>query len=341
MGATITYQERKKIKDGTQSVRFGVDSQLPFGYCALTLGPVVDPIVTPSGHMYSREAIFEHMLTKTHELKRQRALYEAQEARRAAAAEEKVAATSSKRAEAFVASQMLLTDKKTSAPPLSSSSSTSSASSALVVHDVSVGSSATGAFQFQKVSSSSSNHKGKKRKADLGSFDDHDDYDDQDRDERAATVKQLSAKVGERTTKAQLKQSSYWVPQFAPKHIEEQIAPPPKRPPSPSTGEGLRMKDLFSVNLIVDPDTTDTLDKKYQCAVTQKQITFQDAVLLKKPANAVILASFYRDLVEPNMTCPITGQKIKAKDVVHLVKAGSSFAAAGKVKAEKYTHSVT
>jgi hypothetical protein len=55
---------------GTKEARFGVDSQLPFGYCALTLAPVVEPVVTPSGHIYSREAIFEHMLTKNQELKR-------------------------------------------------------------------------------------------------------------------------------------------------------------------------------------------------------------------------------------------------------------------------------
>jgi nitric oxide synthase-interacting protein len=169
--------------------------------------------------------------------------------------------------------------------------------------------------------------------------------DDEDEEgegrERAATVKKLASAVGERTTKEQLSRTSYWVPQFAPGHIAEKIAEPPKRPPSPTTGEGLRMKDLFAVNLIVDPDTAGTLDKKYQCAVTQKQITFQDAVLLKKPANAVVLASVYRDLVAPTMTCPITGQKLKPKDVVRLVKAGSSFAAAGSVKAEKYTHSVT
>ena len=171
------------------------------------------------------------------------------------------------------------------------------------------------------------------------------DDDDAEDDGRAATVQKLAAAVGEQTTKEQLKHVSYWVPQFAPEHIAEKIPEPPKRPPSPTTGQGLRMKDLFAVNLVVDPDTAGGQVKlgnvKYQCAVTQKQITFQDAVLLKRPANAVMLASVYRDLVEPTMQCPITGEKVKPKDVVRLVKPGSSFAAAGSVKAEKYTHSVT
>lgn len=70
------------------------------------------------------------------------------------------------------------------------------------------------------------------------------------------------------------------------------------------------------------------------------QITFQECVLLKR-CNAVILASVYKDLVEPTMTCPITGAKLKEKDVVRLAKAGSSFAAAGKHTAKKYTNTIT
>ena len=55
MGSMVTYEELKKNKYGSAEARFGVDSQLPFGYCHLTLGPVIEPVVTPSGHLYSRE----------------------------------------------------------------------------------------------------------------------------------------------------------------------------------------------------------------------------------------------------------------------------------------------
>ena len=45
----------------------------PFGVCCLSLVPAVDPVVTRSGHVYSREALLEYMLLKTDELKRMRA----------------------------------------------------------------------------------------------------------------------------------------------------------------------------------------------------------------------------------------------------------------------------
>jgi len=60
----------------------------------------------------------------------------------------------------------------------------------------------------------------------------------------------------------------------------------------------------------IDPDTAGTHEKRYMCAVSGKQITFQAAVLLKK-ANAVILEKVFNDLVVPTMACPLTGEKLK------------------------------
>lgn len=64
-----------------EEARVGVDGQLPFGFCALSLRPCSDPVVTPSGHIYDRESLLEHMVTKTAELKRQYEEWEEQERR--------------------------------------------------------------------------------------------------------------------------------------------------------------------------------------------------------------------------------------------------------------------
>lgn len=71
--------EKGKTDTGTITARLGTDSQLPFGYCCLSLNPVEDPVISPSGHIYSREAILEYLLLKTQELKKQAKLYENQE----------------------------------------------------------------------------------------------------------------------------------------------------------------------------------------------------------------------------------------------------------------------
>jgi nitric oxide synthase-interacting protein len=132
-----------------------------------------------------------------------------------------------------------------------------------------------------------------------------------DDDERKkVVVNNLSKSVGDKVTKEELKHVSYWMPGFGPGHHVEKLPPPPKRPPSPNTSQPLRLKDLFPINLQVDVDTLNLQDKKYVCAVSGKQITFQNVILLKK-ANAVILESVFNDLVKPTMVCPITGGKLK------------------------------
>lgn len=76
----FSYHERRK-NEFLQNLkaRLGADAQLPFGYCWLSLQPAVDPVVTPSGHIYSREHILEHLVSKTQDLKRQRDAWEAAE----------------------------------------------------------------------------------------------------------------------------------------------------------------------------------------------------------------------------------------------------------------------
>ena len=43
--AVFTYDERRKAGYGTTRQRLGTDSHQPFGYCCLSLKPVVDPVV--------------------------------------------------------------------------------------------------------------------------------------------------------------------------------------------------------------------------------------------------------------------------------------------------------
>lgn len=75
----FTYHERQKAGLGTLKQRLGADSQLPFGYCALSLQPADDPVISPSGHLYSRESILQYLLNKSKELKILREQYEQQQ----------------------------------------------------------------------------------------------------------------------------------------------------------------------------------------------------------------------------------------------------------------------
>lgn len=60
-------------------VRLGGDSQQTFGHCSLCIHPAVEPMATPSGHVYCKECIVEFLLAKTKELRRQKEAFEAQQ----------------------------------------------------------------------------------------------------------------------------------------------------------------------------------------------------------------------------------------------------------------------
>eukprot|EP00548_Thalassiothrix_antarctica_P014819 CAMPEP_0194174152 /NCGR_PEP_ID=MMETSP0154-20130528/8403_1 /TAXON_ID=1049557 /ORGANISM="Thalassiothrix antarctica, Strain L6-D1" /LENGTH=143 /DNA_ID=CAMNT_0038887499 /DNA_START=148 /DNA_END=576 /DNA_ORIENTATION=+ len=85
----LTYYEMhtkfKSAQYGTTTQRLSTDSQLPFGCCALSLSPAdeIDPVATPSGHIYDRESILTYLVTKTAELKQQHIEYMSQRKREA------------------------------------------------------------------------------------------------------------------------------------------------------------------------------------------------------------------------------------------------------------------
>ncbi|XP_068034369.1 nitric oxide synthase-interacting protein, partial [Anomalospiza imberbis] len=65
-GAVYSYHERKKDTAasgyGTQRVRVGRDAIKDFDCCCLSLQPCRDPVVTPDGFLYEREAIVGFLL---------------------------------------------------------------------------------------------------------------------------------------------------------------------------------------------------------------------------------------------------------------------------------------
>jgi hypothetical protein len=54
-----------------------------------------------------------------------------------------------------------------------------------------------------------------------------------------------------------------------------------------------------------------------------------------------MLLSAYDEFVKPTMRDPVTGLKIKEKDVVTLVAAASSYSASGNVESKMYRPTIT
>lgn len=91
----LSYSERRAMGHGTVKERFGKDTLGKYYECCLTLQPAVDPVVTPDGFLFSKEAILENLLSQKKTIKKQMAAWEAAqvEGERKAADEAAVEAT--------------------------------------------------------------------------------------------------------------------------------------------------------------------------------------------------------------------------------------------------------
>ena len=83
-GAVYTYHEKRKDTAasgyGTQKVRLGRDALRDFDCCCLSLQPCRDPVVTPDGYLYEREAILQYIVQQRARLAKEKKAYLRQKA---------------------------------------------------------------------------------------------------------------------------------------------------------------------------------------------------------------------------------------------------------------------
>jgi len=253
---------------------------LPFGHCCLSLSQIEgDAVATPSGHIYSREAIVQYLLTKNRELKEQKAEYDRQRLQ-----------VENRRAE----------------------------------------------WEEKQQKKSQQNF----RRKDQGAMSN-------------ALVLKDDGSGQETKDENSLSHVSYWLASSQPgaaaaggddgfdyeKELMALPSPPPDRPPSPMSGEPLKLKQLIPLYLVHEQDEGIKNDGgRVLCSVSHKRITTQETVAVK---GQVMLKTVFNELAKPTMTCPVTGKKFKGKDVITLMKGKSGFAASGNVEAKKYNPTLT
>lgn len=61
-GAVFTYHERRNMQHGSVHLRLPAAAHKPWHACALSLHRALNPVLTPRGILYDREAILSHLL---------------------------------------------------------------------------------------------------------------------------------------------------------------------------------------------------------------------------------------------------------------------------------------
>ena len=124
-GAVYTYHEKKKDNKacgyGTQKTRVGKDSVKDFDCCCLTLQPCRNPVVTPDGFLFDKEAILEYIIHQKKEIARRMKEYEKQKKK-----EEQEMAELAKAEEESKAQKFMEMEKSIVSQPSTSSASNES-----------------------------------------------------------------------------------------------------------------------------------------------------------------------------------------------------------------------
>ena len=308
----ISNNERKKFSWGSRSVRLGKDSLLPFAHCYLCTQWAVEPLVSPSGHMYCKECIYKNLLSQRAALKKQKAAWKAQQAADAAETSEAALAAAAADVQSFI-------DQETN-PTAQLARGRGEAGSVLGVGTSTV---QAAAFASPEEGAAAQGRTLRERA-------------EAEAAQRTAAVQQAHARVDlrdEDVKRREVAATSFWVPSFAPESAPTRVKRPAARPSSPITGAPLRAKDLLPVKFHVeDKDEAAAGGKgRFCCAITRKSITHQPAVLLR-PSAAVVLASAFEAAVKGGMVDPINGASLGPGDVVPLASEGSGFAARGSGK---------
>jgi nitric oxide synthase-interacting protein len=236
---SITYRRTRRFDNlqlvfvglGTVKQRLGTESQLPFGYCSLSMHPAEEAVVSPSGHIYSREYILEYLLTKSKELKKVTKAFEAQEVR----------------CNHFHVCPLILSVNLF----LQTANRKSEEQTVDDIHTKAI----------QNFADTQDGVSGvMKRK--LNDTDNLNNYQ--------MSRKKVIDDTESNEKLEQLRKVSPWIPQFTPQAKEAEIKEPLRRPPSPCSGRPLRSKDLIPIQLIRESGSENSSGVvRYLCPVTR------------------------------------------------------------------------
>ena len=293
----LTYQEKQHIQ-GAKSTRLGSDSQLPFGYCPLSTYPIEDAVVSPSGRLYSREALLEYLLFKTKEMKQQQHAFDQQHSRRQ---EETVAKQDDERSRdlsSFVDAQDIsgLTKRKASEIEINQSYMESR----------------------KKV------------------FDDTDDATKKEQLKKISPwIVNFTPSAADAEVKAPPKRPPS---PFSgrPLRSKDLIPVDLVRENERSESSSSSSSDNSSSSSSSSSSSGSSSNGgavKFICPVTRKTITNQKLFLIKTTGVLMIEAA-YKDLAKPSMTCPLTGKPFTETDILEVISAASGFSASGIVEAK-------
>nr|ALM23439.1 nitric oxide synthase-interacting protein [Clarias batrachus] len=127
---------------------------------------------------------------------------------------------------------------------------------------------------------------------------------------------------------------SFWIPSLTPEAKPTLLKKPSKMVLCPMSGRPLKMSDLITVRLTpLDPSLDRvallTRQDRYVCAVTKDTLGNSVPCAVLRHSGVVVTLECVEKLIRKDMMDPVSGDKLKEKDIIVLQRGGTGFAASG------------
>ncbi|CAG9536935.1 unnamed protein product [Cercopithifilaria johnstoni] len=301
--AVYSYSERRKdAKEsgyGTLHQRLGADSVKEFDCCSITLQPCRDPVISPYGYVFDREAVLEYYLEQKKENTRKLKEWEKQckkeeeEAEKEKHLDEELKLKKFKEAEGTPAHPGIKRDVDTKWPTTSA------------------GATPSGSRINKRKILESDRLSSKRLKED-----------------------EISNVAGEKAKEY----PSFWIPQLNPT-VEVKIEKPEQRVFCPLSGKPLKIKELMPVKFTVVPDDNGTKSLmarkvRYMCPITHDALTNTTRCAYLKTSQSVVTMDCVEKIIRKDMIDPLNGKPMKNDDIIELQRGGTGFASTNEVEAK-------
>lgn len=129
---------------------------------------------------------------------------------------------------------------------------------------------------------------------------------------------------------------SFWIPSLTPQATESRVEKPDNKVYCPMSGKPIKLKDLVSVKFTVANATESEKNKsivarkvRYICPVTHDVLGNSVPCAVLKPSGNVVTITCVEKFIKKDWICPITGHKLKEKDIIELKRGGTGYSAVG------------
>lgn len=304
-GSVFTSHERNLDKGsegyGTVNQRLGADSIKDYDVCSLGLQPCRDPVVTPQGILYEKETILSYILKEKQRIAEETAKYHSAKSNEVLSAQKRKAMDTEEAVRKFEETECGILPMKKS--KLDGKTEVKDIHTFDTMHAKDV---KKGVF---KASGSALGHRSVLEGADLN-----------------------------RTAK----DSCFWIPDLTPEAKKELPSEAPlDKVLCPISGKPLRLKDLTAVKFTpINKNATNTVGmaskERYMCPVSKKNLSNSVPTAVLRTSGHVIAADMV-EIIKRDMLHPITGEKLKEKDIIMMQRGGTGFAGSGvELNAKKY-----